>query len=144
MTTFPLSVTRATKLRAAGYWLCTAVIGFSFLSGGIGHLMGLPQVVEGITQLGYPVYVVTILGVWKLLGGGAVVLPGLPLLKEWAHAGMIFDLTGASASHLASGSDLRHIVAPLILALLAAGSWARRPESRRLKRSADFAAFADA
>jgi DoxX-like family len=67
-----------------------------------------------MTHLGYPPYF--ILGVWKLLGGLVILLPALPLLKEWAYAGMIFDLTGATASHLAMGDDLRHIVTPLVIA----------------------------
>ena len=118
----------------AVYWICTAVIAFTFLSGGAGYLLRLPQVVEGITHLGYPAYFVTILGVWKLLGGAAILLPGLPLLKEWAYAGMIFDLTGASVSQAASGGDVRHILAPLVLAGLVVASWALRPEGRRLRR----------
>jgi DoxX-like family len=122
------------KARAAGYWICTALIVFSFLSSGAAELLRVPQVVEGMAHLGYPVYFVIILGIWKLLGGGAVLLPGLPLLKEWAYAGMIFDLTGASASHIATGDDVRHILVPLVLAALAVGSWALRPQSRRLQR----------
>jgi hypothetical protein len=73
--------------RAVGYWICTGVIAFSFLSGGAAHLLRVPQVVEGITQLGYPLYFVIILGVWKILGATAILLPGYPLLKEWAYAG---------------------------------------------------------
>jgi uncharacterized membrane protein YphA (DoxX/SURF4 family) len=123
------------KARAVGYWICTVLIALAFLSGGIGQLLRSPQTVEGITQLGYPVYFLTILGVWKVLGGITVLVPGFPLLKEWAYAGMIFDLTGASASHLAAGDDVRHILVPLVLAALVAGSWALRPEGRRLQRT---------
>jgi uncharacterized membrane protein YphA (DoxX/SURF4 family) len=134
MTAIPSSPTKSIGAPVIGYWICTAVIAFVFLSGGIGHLMGAPQVVEGITKLGYPVYFVTLLGVWKVLGGAAVLLPGYPLLQEWAYAGMIFDLTGAAASHAASGSDTRHVVVPLVLALVVVASWALRPASRRLAR----------
>jgi len=123
------------KARAAGYWICTVLSALTFLSGGIGQLLRWPQTVEGITQLGYPVYFLTILGVWKILGGITVLVPGFPLLKEWAYAGMIFDLTGASASHLAAGGDVRHILVPLVLAALVVGSWALRPEGRRLQRA---------
>jgi len=125
----------STKARTAGYWICTALIALAFLSGGIGQLLRWPQTVEGITQLGYPVYFLTILGVWKILGGITVLVPGFPLLKEWAYAGMIFDLTGASASHLAAGDDVRHILVPLVLAALVVASWALRPEGRRLPRA---------
>lgn len=125
----------STKARTVGYWICTALIALAFLSGGVGQLLRWPQTVEGITQLGYPVYFLTILGVWKVLGGITVLVPGFPLLKEWAYAGMIFDLTGASASHLAAGDDVRHILVPLVLAALVVGSWALRPEGRRLQRT---------
>jgi DoxX-like protein len=63
-----------------------------------------------MTHLGYPAYFMTILGFWKVLVGAAILLPGFPLLKEWAYAGMIFDLTGASASRVASGDAVFHIL----------------------------------
>jgi uncharacterized membrane protein YphA (DoxX/SURF4 family) len=122
------------KAQSIGYWICTVLIGLSFLSGGAAHLLSVPQVVEGITHLGYPAYFVTILGIWKVLGAAAILIPGFVLIKEWAYAGMFFELTGATASHVASGSDVRHIVVPLMLAALVVASWALRPESRRLKR----------
>jgi uncharacterized membrane protein YphA (DoxX/SURF4 family) len=123
------------KAQAVGYWICTVLIGLSFLSGGVVDLLRVPQALEGMTHLGYPAYFLTILGIWKILGGGAVLLPGFPLLKEWAYAGMIFDLTGAAASHVASGDDVRHILTPLVLAVLVVASWALRPEGRKLKRA---------
>lgn len=123
------------KAKAIGYWICTVLVAFSFLSGGVVYLLRVPEVVAGVTQLGYPAYFVTILGVWKLLGGIVVLLPRFPLVKEWAYAGMIFDLSGATASSAASGAELRHILAPLVLAALVVASWALRPESRRLKRA---------
>lgn len=115
-----------------GYWASTALIALSFLSGGIVDALRLPDALEGMTHLGYPPYFMTILGVWKVLGALVILAPGLPLIKEWAYAGMIFDLTGASASHFASGDDAWHILVPLILAAVAAASWVLRPASRRL------------
>jgi uncharacterized membrane protein YphA (DoxX/SURF4 family) len=88
-----------------------------------------------MTHLGYPAYFMTILGFWKVLGGAAILLPGFPLLKEWAYAGMIFDLAGASASHVASGDVAFHILTPLVLAVLVVASWALRSEGRKLKRA---------
>lgn len=102
------------KAQAVGYWICSVLIGFSLLSGGAVDLLRAPQALEGMTHLGYPAYFMTILGIWKVLGGGVILLPGFPLLKEWAYAGMIFDLTGASASHIATGDDVRHILTPLV------------------------------
>jgi uncharacterized membrane protein YphA (DoxX/SURF4 family) len=124
------------KAKIVGYWICTVLIGLSFLSGGAVDLLRPHDALEGMTHLGYPAYFMLILGVWKLLGGAIILIPRFPLLKEWAYAGMIFDLTGASVSHIASGDDVRHILTPLILAGLTMGSWALRPESRKVKRLA--------
>jgi len=123
------------KAQAVGYWICTVLIALSFLSGGAVYLLRVPQAVEGVIQLGYPAHFVTILGIWKVLGGIAVLLPGFALLKEWAYAGMIFDLTGAAAAQAVAGDDPRHILTPLALAVLVVASWALRPESRKLKRA---------
>lgn len=123
------------KTKTAAYWICTILIAFSFLSSGIAHLLRVPQVVEGITHLGYPLHLITLLGVWKILGAIALLVPGFPLLKEWAYAGIFFDLTGAFVAHAATGDDVRHIVVPLVLAALAVASWALRPEGRRLRRA---------
>jgi hypothetical protein len=121
------------KARVIGYWVCTGLIAFSFLSGGVVDLWRPSFAVEGMTHLGYPAYFMIILGFWKVLGGGVILPPGLPLIKEWAYAGMIFDLTGASASHFAVGDALFHIVTPLVLAALVVASWALRPEGHKLK-----------
>jgi hypothetical protein len=118
--------------RTVGYWTCTALVAFAFVSGGVVYVMRAPHALEGLQQLGYPVHFMVLLGVWKLLGGIAILLPRLPLVKEWAYAGILFDLTGASAAHVAMASDLRHVVVPLVIAALAAASWALRPASRRL------------
>jgi uncharacterized membrane protein YphA (DoxX/SURF4 family) len=120
------------QTRTVGYWTFTVLAALVFLSGGIVDLLRPQEALEGMIHLGYPPYFMIILGVWKVLGGVAILLPGLPLLKEWAYAGMIFDLTGASASHLAVGDDPWHIVTPLALALLVVASWALRPPDRKL------------
>ena len=120
------------KARTVGYWICTALVAFSFLSGGIVDVIKAPQALEGMTRLGYPPYFMVILGVWKVLGAIVILLPGFALVKEWAYAGMIFDLTGAAASHLSMGDGLGAAVIPLVLTALVAGSWALRPPSRRL------------
>ena len=123
-----------TKARAAGYWISTVLIALAFLSGGVVDLLRVPQALEGMTHLGYPPYFLSILGFWKVLGAIVILLPGFLLLKEWAYAGMIFDLTGASASHIAVGDGVGHIVTPVVLAVLVVASWALRPASRKLKR----------
>jgi hypothetical protein len=85
-----------------------------------------------MVALGYPLYFMTILGAWKVLGGAVILAPGLPRLKEWAYAGIVFDLTGAALSHAFAGDPAAKLVNPLILTGIALASWALRPTSRRL------------
>jgi hypothetical protein len=119
-------------IRAFTYRITTAVTAFVLLSGGLADLLGAEWAVAGMTALGYPAYVVTLLGVWKVLGAVAVTVPGYPRLKEWAYAGVVFDLSGAAVSHLASGSPAFHAVVTTTLLVVAGLSWAARPASRRL------------
>jgi len=118
-----------TKPKSIGYWVSTGLLAAALLAGGGSQLAALPQTMQGIQRLGYPPYVLTILGTWKLLGVAALLAPGWPRLKEWAYAGIFFDLTGAVASH-AFSSDTAGSAAPLGLLLLVAASWALRPPSR--------------
>ena len=118
--------------RAAGYWTTTTLVALAFLTGGAAYLARADEPLRGMATLGYPAYFVTILGAWKLLGGLALLAPRLPRLKEWAYAGIAFDLTGAAFSHAAVGHPAAKVVAPLVILGLAAASWALRPASRRL------------
>ncbi|MDI1446055.1 DoxX family protein [Polyangium sp. 6x1] len=120
------------KARTIGYWVATGLLGFAFAAGGIGDLSGSPEILEGMAHLGYPAYFATILGVWKVLGAVALLVPRFPRLKEWAYAGIFFDLTGAAASHAVSGDPAGKVITPLVLLGIAAASWALRPESRKL------------
>jgi hypothetical protein len=120
------------KAKAIGYWVTTVLTALLIGSGGIMQVMRRPDAVAGITNLGYPVYFVVLLGVWKILGAVAIVAPRLPRLKEWAYAGIIFDLTGAAISHAASGSSAGNVIGPALFAVLALASWALRPQSRTL------------
>ncbi len=120
------------RVRVVGYWATTAILGFVLLTGGVAQLARLPQNVEGMLHLGYPVYLTTILGLWKVLGAVALLAPRLPRLKEWAYAGAFFLLTGAAASHVAAGDEAARFVWPLLFALVAVASWALRPPSRSL------------
>ena len=118
--------------RTLTYRTTTAVTVFVLLSGGLAYLLGAEWAVAGVMALGYPAYVVTLLGVWKVLGAVALTVPGYARLKEWAYAGIVFDLSGATVSHLASGSAAFHAVVPTTLLVVAGLSWATRPASRRL------------
>jgi hypothetical protein len=107
------------------------VLGFS----GLVHSLRAEPMAESMAALGYPLYVMSILGAAKLLGVVALLAPGLPLLKEWAYAGFTFNLVGATASHLFSGDPLAEFLPPIGLLLLCAASYLLRPGSRRLGRS---------
>jgi uncharacterized membrane protein YphA (DoxX/SURF4 family) len=125
------------KFQNVGYWATTGLVAAAFLFGGVMDLMKGPDVLAGMAHLGYPAYLATLLGVWKLLGAVAVLVPGFPRIKEWAYAGMFFDLTGAAVSHGASGDAAGHVLTPLFILALVAASYLLRPESRRLASPAD-------
>ena len=119
-----------TKPKVIGYWLTTGLFAAVLLAAGLAELTSAPAVVETTLALGYPAYFLTILGFWKVLGAPVLLVPGLPRLKEWAYAGIFFDLTGAAASHAFSGDPAGKIAIPLVLLFIAAASWALRPPSR--------------
>jgi uncharacterized membrane protein YphA (DoxX/SURF4 family) len=123
------------KAKAIGYWICTIVIALLFLSGGIMQVMRSPAAITGITHLGYPVHFAVLLGVWKILGAIVILLPGFALVKEWAYAGIVIDLTGASIAHTAAGDGAGNIIAPLVFTAIVVASWAQRPASRTLTQS---------
>jgi uncharacterized membrane protein YphA (DoxX/SURF4 family) len=118
--------------RIIAYWVTTVIIGTEFAVGGVMDLLRLPPFFALLKHLGYPGYFSVILGVWKVLGTVAVLAPRLPRLKEWAYAGMFFNMTGAAASHLAVGDPPVTLVAPTIFTSLVAASWALRPLDRRI------------
>lgn len=118
--------------RKIGYWLATGILAAAFLAGGLFDLGRSPQVIEALRHLGYPAYLAIILGTWKVLGALAIVAPGLPRLKEWAYAGMVFDLSAAAISHAAVHDGADKLLPPLLLLVFTGLSWALRPESRRL------------
>lgn len=89
--------------------------------------------VEGMLLLGYPLYFMTILAVWKVLGSIALLVPRFPRLKEWAYAGIFFNMTGAALSHAVCGDASWHVMYTSFLALLTLASWALRPQSRKLR-----------
>lgn len=123
--------------RNIGYWASTGLIALAMGGGGLADLLAPPQFVEQFLALGYPVYVLPMLGVWKLLAVPAILAPGFGRLKEWAYAGMTFDLVGASVSHASVGDPATKIVIPLALLAIAFVSWALRPDGRRLAGRAE-------
>jgi len=116
--------------KAIGYWTATGLLCFGMLSGGVAELLQARGTVTGMVALGYPVYFVTIIGAWKMLGTIALLAPGLPRLKEWAYAGIFFNMTGALLSHIATGSAAWHVAVTGTFAAFTVISWALRPASR--------------
>src|ERR1700744_622643 len=121
------------RIRIIAYWVATALVVFELALGGTWDVLRMPQVRELIERLGYPSCFLVILGIWKLLGAVALVIPRFPRLKEWAYAGVFFDLTGAVASQWAAGLvDAGTMAYPILMTGVTVASWALRPPSRRL------------
>ena len=125
------------KMKVIGYWTATAVLAGGLVGGGVMDLLHGPQMLVGqffvqtMQHLGYPLYLLTILGWWKLLGAIALLVPRFPRLKEWAYAGTFFNMTGAAASYVVCSNNVGALIL-LIFAVLTLASWALRPQSRTL------------
>jgi hypothetical protein len=117
------------RTRKVTYVVITTLFAIAMLGSAFADLTLPTAIVEGFGKLGIPLYVATLLGVWKLLGVAAIAAPGLPRLKEWAYAGFFFDLSGAGVSHAVIGEP---VIVPLALLLLGMASWALRPAGRIL------------
>jgi DoxX-like protein len=120
-----------TKTQKVIYWISTLWLALGMTSTGVVQLFKLKADVDQMTRLGYPVYLLTILGVWKILGVVAVLIPKYPVLKEWAYAGFFFAMSGAVISHIVSRDPLSQIFPALLLLVLTVVSWYFRPASRR-------------
>jgi hypothetical protein len=124
-----------TKRNKIIYWIFTLWLALGMASTGVVQLLKGKTgagAVDSITHLGYPVYVLTILGVWKILGVVALLIPKFPLLKEWAYAGLFFAMTGAIFSHIASGDSVKEIFPSVLLLILTVVSWYFRPADRKI------------
>jgi uncharacterized membrane protein YphA (DoxX/SURF4 family) len=116
---------------AIAYWVTTLLVAAELAVGGAWDVLRTPYVRSVLEHLGYPPYFLIILGVWKVLGAVALLVPRFPRLKEWAYAGAFFNYTGAVASHLAVGDGVAAIAYPVVQTVLVAASWALRPQARR-------------
>lgn len=113
------------------YWIATLWLSLGMVSTGVVQLMKNKDEIDLMARLGYPDYFLTILGIWKIVGVIAVLIPKFPLLKEWAYAGFFFAMTGAAFSHIASGT-LNEIFPSLLLLVLTVASWYFRPADRKV------------
>lgn len=121
-----------TKRNKIIYWISTLWLSLGMLSTGIVQLLNMKEETEFMLRLGYPAYFLTLLGVWKILGVIAVLLPKFPLLKEWAYAGFFFSMSGAIFSHAANGNGAKDFFGPTLLLILTVVSWYFRPAERKL------------
>jgi len=120
-----------TKRNKIIYWIATIWLTLGMLSTGIVQLIKMKEEVDMMVHLGYPIYFLTIIGIWKILGVITVLIPKFPLLKEWAYAGFFFAMSGAVFSHLATGDDAKDFFGPVLLLILTVVSWYFRPADRK-------------
>ncbi len=121
-----------TKTHKIIYWVATLWLALGMTSTGIVQLMKMKDDVDRMTHLGYPTYLLTMLGIWKLLGVVAVLIPKFPRLKEWAYAGFFFAMSGAAISHIIMGDPFSEIFPSLLLLVLTVVSWYFRPENKKI------------
>lgn len=114
------------------YWIATIWLALGMLASGVQQILHMKSFVDIIVPLGYPVYFLTILGAWKILGVIAILIPKFPLVKEWAYAGFFFAMTGAVFSHIASGGPMIEIIPSFVLLIMTVLSWYFRPADRRM------------
>lgn len=120
-----------TKRNKIIYWIATVWLALGMLSTGIVQFIHLKEEAEKMAELGYPAYFMTILGIWKMLGVIAILVPKFPLVKEWAYAGFFFVATGALFTHLVVGDEAKEFFGPVLLLVLTVLSWYFRPADRK-------------
>src|SRR4030095_10681817 len=127
MSTKNMPMTKRSKII---YWIATIWLALGMLSTGLVQLFKAKEGqggVDMITHLGYPVYLLTLLAVWKILGVVALLIPKYQLLKEWAYAGFFFVMSGAIFSHIAKNDGITEMLPALLLLILTVLSWYFRP-----------------
>lgn len=127
-------ISSAARLRSRpiAYWVATLVLGVEGIVGGILALVRWAPYAGVIGHLGYPTYLMTIIGVWYTLAGLVLLVPRFPRAKEWAYAGLFVNYTGAAASHLTVGDGVGALMGPIVFTAVLIVSWALRPAARRL------------
>lgn len=114
------------------YWVITIFLAIGMLAGGIQQLLQIGGYNEIVTNLGYPLYLLSIIGTWKILGVIIILIPKFPLIKEWAYAGFFFVMSGATISHLVAGQGFSEAMPSLILLTATILSWWLRPAHRKI------------
>lgn len=122
-----------TKRNKIIYWMATIFLSIGMLAGGIQQMLQIGGYNEIVSNLGYPLYFLSIIGVWKILGVIAILIPKYQLLKEWAYAGFFFVMSGAFISHLAVGQAFTEVIPSLTLLIVIVLSWYFRPADRKIQ-----------
>jgi uncharacterized membrane protein YphA (DoxX/SURF4 family) len=122
----------STKRNKIIYWVATLWLALGMISTAIVQVIQMEEEVTMIKELGFPAYLLIILGIWKILGVIAILTPKFPLVKEWAYAGFFFIMTGAVISHIVVGDEATTLFGPLLLLVLTVTSWYFRPEERKI------------
>ena len=117
--------------KTAAYWAVTGLLAAGLLGSGVVKLMGPDEMLANMKHLGFPAYLLPILGSWYVAAAAALVAPGMARVKEWAYAGIIFAMSGALISHLAVGDTIAQSAPVIGFAALAIASYVLRPASRR-------------
>lgn len=114
------------------YWIATLWLSLGMASTGIVQILQPAEQMAEMVKLGIPLYFLTIIGVWKILGVVAILVPKFPLVKEWAYAGFFFVATGALFTHLFIGDEPSELFGPTLLTVLVVVSWYFRPAEKKL------------
>ncbi|PWT99006.1 MAG: DoxX-like family protein, partial [Bacteroidetes bacterium] len=126
------TTTSAEKRNKIIYWIATLWLSLGMFSTGLVQILKVKGKYEFVLQMGYPDYFLNILGIWKILGVIAILIPRSPLLKEWAYAGFFFAMSGALFSHITLGHTFKETFPPVLLLILTVTSWYFRPAGRKL------------
>lgn len=133
METIKNTTEKTSKSGKVIYWIATVWLSLGMVSTGIVQLIKMKEEVDRTIHLGYPVYLLTIIGIWKMLGVIAVLIPRFPIVKEWAYAGFFIAMSSAVISHIAVGDPMKDLFGPILLIVLTIVSWYFRPADRRIK-----------
>ena len=121
-----------TKRNKIIYWISTIWLALAMLASGFQQIFQTKGFVDIIVHLGYPLYFMYILGVWKILGVIVILIPKFSQLKEWAYAGFFFAMSGAAFSHIAAGDSVKEVAPSVVLLILIVVSWYFRPADRKI------------
>ncbi len=113
------------------YWIFTALTAVAIFGSGIMQFLKPAELVQNMTTLGFPLYIMTLMGTFKVAGALVLVAPGLPRLKEWAYAGIFINMVGGAYSHIAVDDPIGETVPVFVILVLSLTSWALRPDGPR-------------